>query len=321
MKIYVGCLASKHTGGLTLAHQLCRELRNLGYEAYMYYYYGLIQKRTYPVNEHYVKFDLPFVYMIDDEKDNVVIAPETNVEILRHLKYAQKVIWWMSVDNYFLTQHTLKGKIINVFGLRRYRINQPGIYHLAQSYYAMDFLRGKVADSHLMYLSDYLDDEFMASVHDRPILQKTDKVLYNPSKGYEFTKKIMDSSPDLEWFPLKSLSPTQMREVMETSKVYIDFGNHPGKDRIPREAAISGCCVITGKRGAARFYQDVPIPEEYKFDDNTESIPAIVRQIKSCITDYGNHFHDFDLYRTMIREEHHAFLVNVKEIFKVICCK
>ena len=295
MKIYVGCLASKHTGGLTLAHQLCCELRNLGYEAYMYYYYGLIQKRTYPVNEHYVKFGLPFVYRIDDEKDNVVIAPETNVEMLRHLKYAKKVIWWMSVDNYFLTQHTLKGEIINVFGLRRYRIDQPDIYHLAQSYYAMDFLRGKVDDSHLMYLSDYLDDEFMASVHDRPILQKTDKVLYNPSKGFEFTKKIMDSSPDLEWFPLKSLSPAQMREVLETSKVYIDFGNHPGKDRIPREAAISGCCVITGKRGAARFYQDVPIPEEYKFDDDTESIPAIVRQIKSCISDYGNNFHYFDL--------------------------
>jgi hypothetical protein len=112
-----------------------------------------------------------------------------------------------------------------------------------------------------------------------------------------------------------------MREVLETSKVYIDFGNHPGKDRIPREAAISGCCVITGKRGAARFYQDVPIPEEYKFDDNTESIPAIVRQIKTCIANYGNHFHDFDQYRTMIREEHHAFLINVKEIFKEICCK
>lgn len=55
---------------------------------------------------------------------------------------------------------------------------------------------------------------------------------------------------------------------MSKSKVYIDFGNHPGKDRIPREAAISGCIVITGKRGAAAFAEDVCIPETYKFDES-----------------------------------------------------
>lgn len=315
MKIFVGCLASKHTGGLTLAHQLCNELRNLGYDAYMYYYYGLIQKRTYPVNEHYVKYGLPFTQKLEDEKGNVVIAPETNVEMLRHLKYATKVIWWMSVDNYYLTQSTLKGKIVNLFGLRRYRIELPDIYHLAQSYYAIDFLRQRVDESHIMYLSDYLDDDFLNAVQAYVTTRRSDHVLYNPSKGLGFTQKIMRAAPDLQWIPLQGLTPVQMRETMGLAKVYIDFGHHPGKDRIPREAAISGCCVLTGLQGAARFQQDVPIPRKYKFEDTEDSIPAIVSMIRSCLSEYQGHVRDFDDYRKMIRLEHGMFSTNVRDIF------
>ena len=53
---------------------------------------------------------------------------------------------------------------------------------------------------------------------------------------------------------------------MMESKVYIDFGNHLGKDRIPREVA-SGCCIITGKTGADKYKEDVYIGEKFKFDE------------------------------------------------------
>ena len=33
-------------------------------------------------------------------------------------------------------------------------------------------------------------------------------------------------------------------------QVYIDFGHHPGQDRLPREAVQCGCVVITGTRGS-----------------------------------------------------------------------
>lgn len=315
-KIFIGCLALNHTGGLTLAHQLCFELRGIGYDAYMYYYFSLRQKRQYPVNEHYEKYHLPYVEKLEDERGNVIVAPETNVELLRHVKHATKVIWWMSVDNYYLTQHTFKGTLINLFGLRRFKIEQPDIYHLAQSYYAIDFLRHRVDESHIMYLSDYLDDEFIEAVQSHAIKQRTDQVLYNPSKGYVFTQKIMHAASDLQWYPLQGLTPLQMREVMERAKVYIDFGHHPGKDRIPRETAISGCCVLTGLRGAARFHQDVPIPQKYKFEDSENSIPAIISMIRSCLSDYEGNIKDFEEYREMIRQEHSRFSKDVRDIFE-----
>lgn len=317
-KIFIGCLALKHTGGLTLAHQLCFELRTIGYDALMYYYYSLRQKRQYPVNEHYEKYHLPFVEKIEDEKGNVIVAPETNVELLRHVKYATKVIWWMSVDNYHLTQHTLKGTLINLFGMRRIHIERPDIFHLAQSYYAINYLRQRVDDSHIMYLSDYLDDDFLDAVEMQVTRQRANLVLYNPSKGFEFTQKIIRLAPDIQWLPLQGLTPHRIREVMGRAKVYVDFGHHPGKDRIPREAAISGCCVLTGLKGAARFQQDVPIPQKYKFEDCESNIPAIISMIKSCLSDYEGHISDFDEYRKMIRREHAWFSKDVKDIFGLL---
>ena len=93
---------------------------------------------------------------------------------------------------------------------------------------------------------------------------------------------------------------------MRTAKVYIDFGYHPGKDRIPREAAMCGCCVITNRRGSARNDIDVPIPPEFKFD-----VPYKMDDIYGCITRCFNDFEDqtrkFDSYRAWIADEKRRF--------------
>ena len=60
------------------------------------------------------------------------------------------------------------------------------------------------------------------------------------------------------------LSPEQVQAMLKKAKVYIDFGGHPGMDRIPREAALAGCIVVTNREGSAAFRQDVPIPSQYK---------------------------------------------------------
>jgi len=120
-----------------------------------------------------------------------------------------------------------------------------------------------------------------------------------------------------EFFIDKIINMTR-KEVIETlqrAKVYMDFGNHPGKDRLPRESAILGCCVITGKRGSARYFEDVPIPEQYKFEDKEESIPTIVERIRDCLENFEERYKDFDYFRQVIREEPKKFLEDLKKIF------
>ena len=125
----------------------------------------------------------------------------------------------------------------------------------------------------------------------------------------------MNLDKEIKWIPLINLTNYQVRELLMTSKVYVDFGNHPGKDRFPREAAICGCCVITGKRGSAKFERDVLIEEKYKFVDSKESGKDIIKCIKNCFNNFENSQEEFVSYRKMISQEQQQFENDVKRLF------
>ena len=107
----------------------------------------------------------------------------------------------------------------------------------------------------------------------------------------------------------------EVRGLLKSSKCYVDFGNHPGKDRFPREAAICGCMVVTGKRGSAAYAEDVCIPEEYKFDEKSVKIKDIADSIKKFLAEYNTRIDDFESYRQYILGEKTEFSKCVKEIF------
>ena len=96
--------------------------------------------------------------------------------------------------------------------------------------------------------------------------QRADTILYNPTKGAQFTARLMAAYPQWKFRPLRGLDREQLAQAFLEAKLYMDFGHHPGKDRLPREAALHGCCVITARHGSAANPVDVPIPERYKLD-------------------------------------------------------
>ena len=46
-------------------------------------------------------------------------------------------------------------------------------------------------------------------------------------------------------------------------------------NRIPREAAMCGCCVITNRNGSAANNVDVQIADKYKFDNEADEKQVI----------------------------------------------
>ena len=131
----------------------------------------------------------------------------------------------------------------------------------------------------------------------------------------EYTRQLIRLSPDLEWRPIQGLKRKQLVELLRKSKLYIDFGNHPGKDRLPREAALNGCCLITGIRGAAYFYEDIPIPDIYKLDEKKVSKEDVISLIRNVLADYEKCFSDFNYYRSRILMEKAEFEEDVKKLF------
>jgi hypothetical protein len=250
------------------------------------------------------------------------VSPENNPEKLKSFRNIQKCIWWMSVDNYLFYHDFFF--ILKNFGLRLFLSQvrkklfhfrklkmDDSMTHFYQSEYAKDFL-GKKRITEKYRLSDYLNNEYF---NVDLSLVRNDVVLYNPRKGFEFTQRLIDSAPEISWRPLQNMTTEQVKEALLSSKVYIDFGNHPGKDRFPREAAACGCCVITGMRGSAKFFEDVPICNEFKFDEKKASLNDIISQIKLCLSDYEKQKRKFDEYRKFIKNERDVFINDVKSIF------
>jgi hypothetical protein len=345
-KVYIACPANIATGGPELLHQLCYHLRSdMRINAIMYYY-GYNKKNKSPVHPEYEKYSNPYVLEIsieDDNKKNILIVPEVKSGLLQLAKFKniRKGVWLLSVNFYYLSKLSKKDYFFKraINKLSKKLINRPIInfditlqiiidhlmkkydyikdtllcladFYLVQSYYAFQHFN-KLNPKY--FLSDYLNRSFLEIKTD--LSNKENIVTYNPKKGFSFTRKIISSAKNIKFVPLVNMTRNEVIKTLQRAKVYIDFGNHPGKDRLPREAAILGCCVITGKRGSAAFFEDVPIPDEYKFEDKEENIPKIIEKIKDCFENFEERYKDFEYYRNVIKNEPQKFIENLKKIF------
>ena len=134
-------------------------------------------------------------------------------------------------------------------------------------------------------------------------------------KDLGLQKKLMEFDPKINWIPIQNMTTEQVKQLLCDSKVYIDFGNHPGKDRFPREAAMCGCCVITGRKGSARNDKDVNIDNSYKIEDNEKNIPIIINKIHECLDNYDKCHKDYENYINKIKGEQKQFEDDIKNIF------
>ena len=118
------------------------------------------------------------------------------------------------------------------------------------------------------------------------------------------------------FIPLTNLSNKQIKETLLKSKIYIDIGSHPGKDRLPREAVMLGNCVITNKKGSANNISDVAIPNEFKFNEKYLNIKKIDNKIKLIFDNYEKEYSKFDSYKTKILNEKKIFKAEVEKLFQ-----
>lgn len=334
-KIYVYCPAGVVTGGAELLHQLVDILNKSGRDAYICY----LGDKPHECPSEYSSYNLKFSNSVEDVLSNVAVYYDARFSLAFKLKHVQKVLWWMSVDNFFINERlslrfsdlysfdkqlaigSLSWKIKRLLkggNLFRRTFSVEGLVKLNavsayQSEYAKDFLEKK-GFVRTAPLKDYINTEHGLQYDN--IKERESIILYNPKKGFKYTKELMDLAPELKWIPIQNMSRKELISLMRRSKLYVDFGNHPGKDRLPREAALNGCCIITGRRGSANFYGDIAIANDYKFDERTASKMEIVKKIRSVVENYSTEITNFELYRKNILEEEKEFYKQVRELFQ-----
>lgn len=306
---YVVCPAGIVSGGPELAHQFCYELNELGVKAKMFYLKtGSLLPVDMSAPEKYERYNTnPVTNQADVEReDSIVVYNESMTSYIPFYQKCRKVLWWMSVDNYLKDSYKLPPE----------EVREYVDFHLVQSRYAYDYVKNilGVSEENILFLSDYIHMDFYKKYFPEGFRQNM--VLYNPKKGYEHVKPLIDMMPEVEWVPLINLSEEQLIKIMQVAKVYIDLGNHPGKDRIPREAVLGGCCIITNKQGSAAFWEDVPIPEKYKFERFTEQYEDMKALILDICDNYDEHSKIFNAYRQWIAGERTRFTQDTVNVVK-----
>lgn len=320
--IYIFCRTDFATGGTELLHQLNVELKEQGAESAIVFtdkYEGS------PVHKKFSHYPITIADKIEDTSDNWLIVPEACPELAVKYKKINKALWWLSVDNYYGVDapekhqdiiHKLKRKLFNKYII----MHDRKWTHLVQCRHIYDYVNKVhgIPEKQIHYLTDFISSEHTEN-HEH--YEKENTIVYNPKKGLEFVKKLMEAFPQYKWLALENMTSEQVSEAMNKAKLYVDFGPHPGKDRMPREAALAKCCIITGKRGSAGNPVDVPIPEYAKFDQEKTELSDIGESISRCINDYEEVIADYAPYVERIKKEKEVFQKEVGELIKRVSKK
>ncbi len=310
-RVYVLCPSRLVTGGAELLHQLIDSLVGTGREAYIAY---TPLGEIWETPEEYRRYQCPVAQHVPDDQNTAIIVPEVSTVELFKFRHARHVIWWLSVDNYRGAIGTPAGWKFKVRRIFQSDIPSPiTTTHLFQSIYAKDYVSRHFRVKGAM-LSDYLAADYFLEVSTEV---KKDVVAYNPRKGYAYTKWLIRACPNIEFLRLENMNRHQIRDALDHCSVYIDFGVHPGKDRIPREAAIRNAVVIVGKKGAAKYFEDVKLDDVYKFSPQISSVPAVKRLIEDIFKNYGRHKTAQQPYRLAISQEFTEFQQQVQAIFRI----
>ena len=149
-KIYIVAPAGYASGGPELSHQLGRRLNDIGFSAFMFYLGADKFSGACPIHSAYEKYAVPYVLNLDDAPGNLIIFPEVNASLASLFPLSKKILWWLSVDNFYKVKSGYAGKynryIIkwgldgSYFRFTNARLLNTFDLHLAQSHYALKFL-------------------------------------------------------------------------------------------------------------------------------------------------------------------------------------
>lgn len=335
-RVFIHYPAGASSGGPEALHQLCDALRGVGVDA------ALVPLKWPDAGQDTSAFDryhCPVRDTVPDEPDVAVVVPDVALSYVSRFQHARPVVWWLSIDfsELYGPRMARARREISWGGsaVRLYRTMAPWhperrgsrlrdllwqASHCAQSDYAKRYLAAhEGVDAAL--LSDYVHLDGRFHYQDEggsPVVRVARSVAYNPAKGLRYVQAMQSLSSDIVWRPITGLNRDQVGELLSTSEAYLDLGHHPGKDRIPREAALAGCVVLVGDRGAAALASDVPVDDALRLPVGEDPLPAArhALEVLRAVLDAPEAWRAGQAgYRTWIHGEEQRFRDEVRAIF------
>ncbi len=318
-KVYVICAGGIRSDSTELCHRLCSTLINLGVDAKIVYI-AMVKDfdSNNPVPDAYKSFQIPYTYEVEDTPQNIFIVPEYLNTLLYNMKNIRRVIWWLSVDNYFRDiALRAASKLKNILGapvekLFSFRKDDSDIEHWTQSEYAKIFLKlNGVPEEKIYHIGDFISPALVKLHSKVDFKRKKNTVAFNAATTSENIPKLAGKFPKVNWLAIQDSQADDAPKLLADAKIYVDFSDHVSKDMMVRRAALLGCVVITNKIGAAANDIDISIPPEFKFDDTEKEFPNIVKKIREVLDNHGKAYDAQKNFLEKIFSEQDDFTRNV----------
>lgn len=295
------------TGGPENLQQLCNMFNVCGQQSYIYYYEHSSEFDCKHHRQQFAKYNNPIAETVEDSADNLIVVPEcSDPVIFNNYKHIHKCIFWLAAGTARHHYHQ---------NLSQYLLDADVKYNFVQSEWAYLFLASRGVKE-IVRMSDYIADDYLQPMTSD---KREDIVLFNPRKDMnvrQIAQAVIAVNSMIKFIPITGMSRQQIITLMDKSKVYIDFGNHPGKDRLPREAALRNLILIVGRRGSADNPVDIPIPNEYKFQCKDIDCKLIADKINDSIINYNDNIYKFSYYQKFITDHYNMLMSNVKLFIK-----
>ena len=317
------------TGGPEALHQLGYQIACHGGTARMVYYapHSRIEvdgdvlrchSEASPMPAHFAQYRPQVLRETRLGPDTLMVFPEPLSKLAAESnKGYQRAVWWLSLDNALpQNQNLLDAQA------RRELFADARLIHLYQSDYARRFLAANGAAQYFP-LSDYTDPQFvhrsLVTSDVVPIEARRNVVCFFPNKGAERAARFLANEAALrhriDFVPVRDMTKAQVRDTLFSARIYIDFGHHPGKDRVPREAAIAGAVVLLHAAGAANCFLDHPLQAPYRFTEDDIASGALHRRLDAILDEPAAHFAAQRPYRQAILLELERFDLEVRNFF------
>ena len=261
MNYFVAAPGWVYSGGPEALHQLEHALRENGFEARMLYYGPTDVRVQKDFIRRYGTVQAGDEDMVDPE--GVLILPEVESPAKwRDKGWRRIAVWWLSGQRL----HPLK--------------EYEGCAHFFQSHYAQTKLaqigfRGEM-------LTDYIRDDLVersAEIRNQG-KERQPRIAFN-HRTAGLVSAWRAAGCDLNFTMIDGLVPLDALEEMARCRVFLDLGWHPGRDRMPREAALAGCVVVVNQEGSAGDKRDMPLPVSLRLRNPSQE--ELVERLRGII--------------------------------------
>ena len=319
MKFIVFC-PDANTGGPFALLQLAKAINDLNYECEVYFYnIGTVKVKKIKKNfiknmiidgSYTIKYkrkprinipNLSYKVCNDITVNDTLIFPEVALDYsttFYNLGFKKRVFWWLSWNNAPFGNLTKFNNIINL----------KNCMHIFQSKYAqkeaarLDFKGLMVSD---FTIFDETTDKIKSN--------KTNDICFLEGKAPGTELLVKELRNYFSVISIKKMSQAQVIQTLKNSKIFIDFGSHPGKVRIPREAALHNCIPLVHNVGAAKYFEDLTISRSLKLDTNAISDAKIlIKKINTLASNFDNTLQSIAPYKNKIRNERDIFYEEVQ---------